>query len=92
MHMKFEWDANKSDANKLKHGIDFKTAKNIWFDEDRIEIQAPYPVEERWIVIGKYKNKIWTGIYTIRNDVIRIISVRRARPREVKLYEKDKIS
>jgi len=27
--MKFEWDANKSDANKLKHGIDFKTAKNI---------------------------------------------------------------
>ena len=53
MHMKFEWDANKSDANKLKHGIDFKTAKNIWFDEDRIEIQAPYPVEERWIVIGE---------------------------------------
>ena len=92
MHMKFEWDANKSDANKLKHGIDFKTAKNIWFDEDRIEIQVPYPVEERWIVIGKYKNKIWTGIYTIRNDAIRIISVRRARPREVKLYEKDKIS
>jgi uncharacterized protein len=90
--MKFEWDANKSDANKRKHGIDFKTAKNIWLDEDRIEIQAPYPVEERWIVIGKYKNKIWTSIYTIRSDVIRIISVRRARPKEVKLYEKDKIS
>ena len=53
MHMKFEWDANKSDANKRKHGIDFKTAKNIWLDEDRIEIQAPYPVEERWIVIGE---------------------------------------
>ncbi len=51
--MKFEWDSNKSDANELKHGIDFKTAKNIWFDENRIEIQAPYPVEERWIVIGE---------------------------------------
>ena len=76
MCMKFEWDASKSDVNKLKHGIYFKTAKNIWFDEDRIEIQAPYPVEERWIVIVKYKNKIWTGIYTIRNDAIRIISVR----------------
>jgi uncharacterized DUF497 family protein len=33
--MKFEWDDQKSISNKEKHGIDFDTAKNLWFDEKR---------------------------------------------------------
>ncbi|OFW52528.1 MAG: toxin [Actinobacteria bacterium RBG_13_35_12] len=87
--MNFEWDVNKINANMAKHGIDFDTAKNIWLDDIRIEIHAPHPVENRRIIIGKYDNKLWTAIYTMRGDSIRIISVRRARKKEEILYEKE---
>lgn len=90
--MKFDWDEGKSKINQDKHGIDFETAKNLWLDKDRVEIHAPYPVENRSIIIAKYRNKLWAAIYTIRDDTIRIISVRHARKREVNLYEKEKIS
>jgi uncharacterized DUF497 family protein len=88
--MKFDWDEEKSRTNEDKHGIDFETTKNLWLDEDRIEIYAPHLLENRRIIIAKYRNKIWAAIYTIRDDTIRIISVRRARKREVNLYEKEK--
>ncbi|UCG64178.1 MAG: BrnT family toxin [Deltaproteobacteria bacterium] len=88
--MKFEWDAKKSSANKIKHGIDFETAKNIWLDENRVEIHAPHPMEDRRIMIGKHHNKIWTAICTMRGNAIRIISVRHARKKEAELYDKEK--
>jgi len=88
--MKFEWDAKKSSANKIKHGIDFETAKNIWLDENRVEIHAPHPVEDRRIIIGKHHNKVWTAICTMRGNAIRIISVRHARKKEAELYDKEK--
>ncbi len=85
--MNFEWDESKSNSNKSKHGIDFETAKNIFLDENRIEIIAPYPIENRFICIGKLNGKLWAVIFTIRGDTIRIISARRSRKKEVKLYE-----
>ena len=88
--MKFEWDAKKSSANKIKHGIDFETAKNIWLDKNRVEIHAPHPVEDRRIIIGKHHNKVWTAICTMRGNAIRIISVRHARKKEAELYDKEK--
>lgn len=87
--MKFEWDASKSNANRLKHGIDFEIAKGLWLDENRIEIQAPHPIENRRIIIGKLQRKLWTAVYTMRGDAIRIISVRRSKEKEAKLYEKE---
>ncbi|OGW53428.1 MAG: toxin [Nitrospirae bacterium RBG_13_43_8] len=87
--MRFEWDAAKSDANRLKHGIDFKIAKGLWLDKNRIEIQAPHPIENRSIIIGKLQGKLWTAVYTMRGDAIRIISVRCSREKETKLYEKE---
>ena len=89
--MEFEWDKDKSRINKAKHGIDFETAKDIWLDENRIEIRAPHPLEDRMIIISKYQDKLWSAVYTIRGDAIRIISVRRARKREESLYEKENI-
>ena len=85
--MSFEWDPEKSKSNHKKHGIDFENAKHIWLDDNRVEIKAPYPVEDRWIVIGSAHEKVWSAVYTIRGDTVRIISVRRAREKEVKFYE-----
>ncbi|MBI5126012.1 MAG: BrnT family toxin [Planctomycetes bacterium] len=87
--MKFEWDEKKGEVNRLKHGVDFKTAVEIWQDEKRIEIQVPHPVEDRNVAIGQIRNKLWTAIYTLRGDAIRLISVRRARKEETRLYGKE---
>ena len=70
--MTFEWDPQKNLANEEKHGIDFPTAKGLWTDENRVEIHVPYPAEDRWILIGKIKNRHWTAIYTFRGHAIRI--------------------
>ena len=85
--MDFEWDDKKSAANKMKHGIDFRAAVELWSDPFRVEIDTSYPDENRSILIGKIKDKLWTAIFTQREDTIRIISVRRARKRETKLYD-----
>jgi hypothetical protein len=85
--MEFEWDERKSRANKSKHGIDFNTAIKLWNDQDRIEIQTNFPAENRNALVGKIGDELWTAIFTRRVDAIRIISVRRARKKETKLYE-----
>jgi uncharacterized DUF497 family protein len=83
----YKEDPVKSQSNQRKHGIDFETEKNLWRDENRVEIYAPHPVEDRMILIAKHLDKIWIAIYTPRQDAIRIISVRRAKQKEVDLYE-----
>ncbi|MFH0933295.1 MAG: BrnT family toxin [Nitrospirota bacterium] len=40
----------KNSVNRVKHGIDFEIAKGLWLDENRIEIQAPHPIENRHII------------------------------------------
>jgi uncharacterized DUF497 family protein len=85
--MIFEWDAKKSKTNKEKHGIDFEAAKALWLDANRIEIGVAFPDEERWALIAMTQGKIWAAIYTVRDKTIRLISVRRARAKEGKLYE-----
>jgi uncharacterized DUF497 family protein len=85
--MKFDFDKNKSESNLKKHGIDFIEAQVIWDDPDRLEIPAKSISEERYMLIGKVKDKLWSVIYTIRNYNIRIISVRRSRKLEVEAYE-----
>jgi uncharacterized DUF497 family protein len=68
--MEFEWDGKKSRANKSKHGIDFKTAIELWNDQYRVEIQTNFPTENRNALIGKIGDKIWTAIFTRRVDII----------------------
>ena len=49
-----------------------------------------FPDETRWALIAKIEGKTWTAIYTLRGETIRLISVRRARVKEVRLYEEEK--
>ena len=85
--MEFEWDERKNRRNKNKHGIDFETAMKLWNDKNRIEIQTPFPIEKRSVLIGKFDKKLWSEIFTLRSNAIRIISVRRARKKEAIFYE-----
>jgi hypothetical protein len=85
----FEFDLAKSDANKAKHGIDFVDAQAIWLDDRSIEITSAqhHEGEERRLVIGMMRNRLWVAIVTHRAATIRIISVRRARDYEEAAYE-----
>ena len=86
--MKYEYDVNKSLSNKQKHGIDFEEAKLLWNDDRMVEILTSYEDEERFINIGKISSKFYTVVTTIREkEKIRIISARRARKKEIELYE-----
>ena len=88
--MEFEFDPQKSETNKLKHEIDFVEAQKIWLDDARLEVDLNWKDEPRFMVIGKIASKIWSAICTKRNEKIRIISARRARPNEEKVYEEDR--
>ena len=85
--MEFDYDSKKSRSNQEKHGIDFVEAQFLWEDPDRLEVPAKTEDEPRILVIGRIQQKLWTAIITYRNQKIRIISVRRSRDEEVKLYE-----
>ena len=85
--MEFEFDPAKSAANKAKHGIDFEEAQALWQDLRRLEIPARQMDEPRFLVIGSIDDKYWSAVVTYRDDVIRLISIRRSRDEEIALYE-----
>lgn len=89
--LSFEFDDQKSRINLEKHGIDFVQAQELWSDPYLIEIPAKTADESRFMVIGSIKGKHWSAVITYRSKNIRIISVRRARPEEVNLYESEEI-
>ncbi len=76
-----------SEANKAKHGIDFVEAQALRDDPDRLQVPARTQGEPRWMLIGRIRDKHWSAILTIRNDMTRIISVRRSRTKEIERYE-----
>ena len=85
--MRFQYDPAKSKANKKKHGIDFEQAKELWSDSYAIGFPAKSKDEPRFALLVKIKEKVWVAFYTIREQEIRIISVRRARKGESEVYE-----
>lgn len=91
----FEWDETKRQKNIDTHGIDFIRAITIW-DRDTLEVASPQTNhdEDRFIAIGTIgeAERIITVVFTWRksqhNLVKRIISARRARKDEQKIYQK----
>lgn len=84
----FTFDPAKSSANKAKHGIDFREAKRVWDDEDRVLLTARSVQEPRMAVIGRIGPNIWVAIHVVRDDKVRIISTKRARDEEKEFYRK----
>jgi uncharacterized protein len=85
--MEFEFDSLMSESNREKRGGDFVQAQELWQDPMRIEVPARTAGEPRWLVVGRMGGRHWSAVVTYREDRIRIISVRRARDEEVRIYE-----
>ena len=85
--LSIEWDAYKDSVNIEKHGIGFEEAALVFLDENRVELYdiKHSKTESRYIVIGKVREILFV-VYTERKARIRIISARKATPRERELY------
>ena len=87
--MNFEWDEAKSEACFRERGFDFANAARGFFDPDRLiqaDTRRSYG-EERYQLLGKIEQRLFVVVYTPRDDVLRIISARKANQREVRHYE-----
>jgi uncharacterized protein len=86
--MQFEWDENKNRQNLKKHGIDFEEAKEIFLGIIFTSIDDRFDYGEiREISIGTIQGVvIVTVTHTERKGIIRIISARKATPKERKAY------
>ncbi len=89
--LRFEWDARKATANLKKHGISFEEAKSVFFDERAKLIEDPdhSEDEDRFILLGlSHSLRIVVVCHCYRDEnVIRIISARKATVRELKEYK-----
>lgn len=85
--MTFEFDPDKSSSNLHKHGIDFERAQLLWGYPNALEIKAKSDSESRFALIGRIEDKIWIAFYTYRNESVRLISVRRTRENEKRIYD-----
>jgi len=86
--MRIEWDQGKNEANFQKHGL--------WLDDAWAVFEGPMTIrvddrksygETRYAALGCLENTIVFLVYTIRDDAVRMISMRRANRRERKIYE-----
>ena len=88
----FDWDDKKDKKNQKKHGVSFEEASSVFFDEKAILFDDPEhsDEEDRFLLIGM-SNKanvcIVCHCYRADDEVIRIISARKATKKEVSRYE-----
>jgi uncharacterized protein len=100
IQMRFEWDERKNRENKRKHGgISFELAALVFEDEncliglDRVDDAG----EQRWHAIGAVSlalevAAVMVVVHVYREDsdgeeIIRIISARRAGPNDIRRYQ-----
>ena len=88
MPVQFEWDDAKAALNLKKHGVDFRDAVRVFYDVNRIEWydSAHSDEEDRYNTIGMVREVLFV-VYTERRERTRIISARKATPRERRIYD-----
>ena len=87
--MEYRWDRSKARTNLAKHGIDFADAVTALEDELALSIPDPDAEgEERFIRMGADAGgRVLVTVYSQQDGCTRIISARRATPRERRRYE-----
>ena len=93
--MEFEWDQQKNQANYAKHQVNFELASRVFDDPlARFRFDRVIDGEERWLAVGKVLQlHVLVVVHACRSradqEVIRIISARRATSHERRLYEEE---
>jgi hypothetical protein len=89
--LRFEWDPKKDAANQRKHGVGFDEASTVFSDEHALLIDDPdhSDDEERFIILGLSANLrtlVVCHCYREAESIIRLISARKATPKERSQY------
>ncbi len=88
--MRVEWDPRKAASNVKKHGVSFRDAATVFGDPLAWTFPDPdhSSTEDRFVTIGLTRTgEILVVAHTDSRDRIRIISARRATPRERRFHE-----
>ena len=84
----FEWDPRKAASNLRRRGIDFADAATVLYDDFALTVPDDHAAEERFVTIGMDAlGRLLVVVYTWRGERVRLISARKATPRERRQYE-----
>ena len=85
--MRFEWDEQKRIENLKKHGFDFDDAHLIFENETVTERDDRFDYsEERFYTFGILRGLVVVLSHTETDEVVRVISLRRAEKYEEQIY------
>ena len=89
--LQFEWDPNKATSNERKHGVSFDEASTVFSDDHAILLDDTEHSddEDRFLLLGLSSNLrtiVVCHAYRPAEDVIRLISARKATRRERRDY------
>ncbi|MBM4276245.1 MAG: BrnT family toxin [Deltaproteobacteria bacterium] len=86
--MEFEWDEAKRRENHRKHGLDFRDAAKVFQGFTlTVENDRQNYGETRLITLGKLEDIVVVMVHTFRGDNLRLISMRKAKAKERRVYE-----
>jgi len=90
-NIEFEWDEKKNQSNIKKHNLSFDEATAIFENPVVTIIDERFDYGEvRKVSYGKLRSAgIFTVIYTVRDNKYRIISARKSKQKERKIYDKN---
>ena len=85
----FQWDRGNKDKNLVKHNVENWEYEQVFFNKPLLILDDPKQsvFEERWAAFGKTDaDRFLVAIFTVRNNLIRIVSARDMNKRERKFY------
>ena len=90
--IRFEWDARKAAANRRKHGVSFEEARSVFLDEDALlrSDEDHSEDEDRFLLLGlsgRLRTLVVCHCYRQEDEVIRLISARKASSDERRQYD-----
>ena len=90
--LRFEWDERKAAANRRKHGVSLEEARTVFFDENALlrSDEEHSDEEDRFVLLGlsaQLRALVVCHCYREQDEVIRIISARKANSFERGQYE-----
>lgn len=93
--MRFEWDERKDRSNQRKHGVGFEEAAEVFADPLHVSwLDERFSAfEERWVTVGQTTQGVTLTVANLffderGDEVVRVISARRATNREREAYER----
>jgi uncharacterized DUF497 family protein len=93
LNLQISFDLHKNNQNKLMRGLSFRLALRFEWPSALITEDHRHEYgETRFLAMGYLDARVHVIVFTPRKQMIHIISLRKANPREVKIYEKSKKS